>query len=128
MSNAYNYERPIGPPTGGHLIPVNKGWGWNWTGRQRWDGRVRTYYTRTSYGNKQELKDAMEHLHPGVEFLDGGPADREPKIVMPLPPETFQRGILEQVKRELHGDARTRSPMRTIQRVRLLRPVYRSNA
>lgn len=111
----YNYERPI-PLIGGHpgCAPVNAGWGWNWKGRERATGRERTYYARTSYGTKAELKDAMEHDVPGIIFIDGAPADKIPSVVFPLPPHSFQHGIMEIVERELGGHDDHRSQMRTL--------------
>lgn len=107
-----------------HGSPVNAGYGWNWTGRQRWDGRVRKYFTRGSYGNKQEFIDHIAAHLPNVEVIDAGPADKEPLIVMPIPPESFQFGILREIERELSGE---RSPLRTlprtiIPRTRILAP------
>ena len=122
------YDRPLSHGTAftalgnGSPCAVNAGWGWNWKGRERATGRERTYFTRTSFGSKADLIAHVEEALPGIEFLDGAEADREPAIVMPLPPHSFQRGILEIVKRETQGDVRTRSPLRTLARVRLNRP------
>lgn len=117
----FNYDRPIGGPANAHGFAVNRGWGWNWTGREKATGRVRTYFTRTSFGSKADLKAHVEQQMPGIEFLDGGEATGEPAVVMPLPPHSFQAGILEAVKREMQGDVRTRSPHRTLPRVPIVR-------
>lgn len=93
---------------------INAGWGWNWTGRERATGRVRNYYARTSYGSKVDLKAAMEAHLQGVEFIDGAPADKEPSVVMPMPPHSFQHGILDIVKRELGGMPKNRDMLRTM--------------
>jgi hypothetical protein len=119
------YDRPLAHGVNftalgnGAPCAVNAGWGWNWKGRERATGRERTYYTRTSFGSKADLAAHVEEVMPGIEFIDAGPADRAPAIVMPLPPHSFQRGVLEIVQRELQGDVRTRSPLRTLTRVRL---------
>ena len=89
-----------------HGSPVNRGWGWNWTGRERSTGRIRTYFTRGSYGNKQELKDHLEFHFQQAVFIDGAPADREPTVLIPVQPELFQHGILKLVEAELNGGAR----------------------
>jgi len=112
---AYNYEKPI-PLRGAHGVPVNRGWGWYWTGRQRWDGRIRKYFSRGSFGSLKEFKDFIEAHHHGIEFIDGAPADKEPDIVMLIPPQSFQHGIMDAVERELAGE---RSPA-------LARPLLRT--
>lgn len=110
----YDYEKPIALRGGiGLTDQINAGWGWSWKGRERATSRVRTYYTRTSFGSKGELIDAMEHHFPGIEFLDGAPADKEPKIVLPMPPHVFQHGIMKLIEQE-KGDVRSRSPFRTL--------------
>lgn len=113
---SFNYEapRPLERATEHAGMFINRGWGWKWKGRQRWDGREREYYTRTSFGTKGELRDAMGTLFPGVEFIDGTPAEREPAIVHGvMPPESFQHGILKELIR-LNGGAKVRDESRTL--------------
>ena len=118
------YDIPIAP-RGGHFIPgspipvaVNKGYGWIFTGRERATGRERKYWAKTSFGNKHDLDAFISHHFPGIEFIDGGPADKEPAIVYAMPPHSFQSGVFEEAYRITHGDHRTRSTMRTLPRVR----------
>src|ERR1700735_4973915 len=94
----YNYERPIGPPrqaTYHGATRANAGFGWNWKGRERATGRVREYFTRGGIGNKQELIDYIEFHFKGIEFIDGAEADKEPTIVMPIPPHSFDHGVID---------------------------------
>jgi hypothetical protein len=99
----------------------NRGWGWNWSGKCRTTGKVRTYYTRTSFGDKGTLRDHVEFHFRGIQFLDGAPADRDQLQTFPMPPESFQAGNIltlpevQDYERYRAGyKPLTRSPMRTL--------------
>lgn len=113
----YNYEQPIGAPRQAHhhgATRCNAGFGWNWKGRERATGRVREYFTRGSYGNKQELIDHIEHHFQGIEFIDGAEADKEPSIVMPLPPHSFDHGVMDAMYKEGDRPPFHRNEFRTL--------------
>lgn len=128
----FNYDKPMPGPGAPSLsgvpatTPLNRGWGWNWTGRERLTGRVREYYTRTSFGSKADLREAMAFHFPGIEFIDGGPADHEPKQVYVMPPYAFMQGPLirdwleERAMRTI--GVPIRSVMRTLPRRVFARP------